>query len=182
MTRTHSDVAEEPLVVCYPDPVLRKKARPVAEIDDEVRRRAEGMTATMYAAAGIGLAAPQVGWGVRIVVLNATGEPDDEGVFVNPCIVRSEGEVAEEEGCLSLPGLQAKVVRSAFVEVRAYGLDGEEASIEADGLAARAWQHEIDHLDGVLIIDRMGPAARLFHRRLLKELEAEYEQRADAAK
>ena len=182
MTDVQQEVKNGYRVVCYPDPVLRKKAKLVAEIDGEVRRRAREMIDIMYDAVGVGLAAPQVGWSARIITLNTTGEPEDEGVFVNPRIARSEGEVTEEEGCLSLPGIRAKIIRSACVEVQAYTLDGDEVRMQADGLLARAWQHEIDHLDGILIIDRMAPAARLMHRRRLKELEQEYESRTRARK
>ena len=164
-------------VVCYPDPVLRKKTQIIEEIDDQVRERAKEMLEIMYETNGIGLAGPQVGWNARICTLNHTGEPEDEGVFINSQILKSEGEEIEEEGCLSFPGIHSKIARATHVEVEAYGLDGEEMHIEAEGLLARAWQHEIDHLDGVLILDRMSPAARLFHRRRLKELESTYKDR-----
>ncbi len=180
MSQEPSDVKDGYQVVCYPDPILRKKAKLVTEIDDEVRQRAQEMMDIMYDAIGVGLAGPQVGWGARVVTLNTTGQPEDGGLFINPRIVKSAGEVCDDEGCLSLPGIRAKIVRAAAVEVEAYGLDGEELHIEADGLLARAWQHEIDHLDGVLIIDRMAPAARLMWRRRLKELEEDYERVAAA--
>lgn len=161
-------------VVCYPDPVLRRKARMIEEIDDNVRARAELMLEVMYQAKGVGLAGPQVAWSARICALNCTGR--DEGVFINPVILKAAGEETEEEGCLSFPGIRSKISRAAYVEVQAYDLSGNELHLEADGLWARGWQHEIDHLDGVLLLDRMSPAARLLHRRQLKELAAEYEE------
>ncbi len=180
MSQPTVDPALKEKLVLYPDPILRRRAKLVREIDDEVRRRAEEMMEIMYAAAGVGLAAPQAGWGARVVVLNTTGDPEDEGVFINPRIVDSQGEIVDEEGCLSLPGIRAKVIRSARVQVEAYTLDGEEVRLDAEGLAARAWQHEIDHLNGVLIIDHMTPAARLMCRRQLKDLEDDFHARTGA--
>jgi len=181
MSQSNSDdisaVLDGYRVVCYPDPVLGRKAKPIEEIDDEVRRRAAEMIEIMHETRGVGLAGPQAGWSARIVTLNTTGEPDGDAVFINPEITSSAGEETDEEGCLSLPGIQAKISRAAQVEVRAYDLDGQEVNIKTDGLLARAWQHETDHLDGVLILDRMSPAARLVNRRRLKELEAAHKER-----
>lgn len=164
-------------VVCYPDPILRRKTAPITEIDDDVRRRAQEMVEIMYQAKGVGLAGPQAGWGARICVLNCTGEKGAEGVYINPRIVKAEGDETLEEGCLSLPGIHVKIRRTTWVNVEAYDLNGNELYIEAEGIEARAWQHEIDHLDGVLIVDRMSPAQRLFHARALKELEQDYRER-----
>ncbi len=143
--------------------ILREKAAPIEAVDDEVRRLARDMFDTMYRAEGIGLAGPQVGVGRRIVVVDVTNEDDGRHVhaLINPAIVESGKETDKaSEGCLSLPGLEEKVVRSTRVTVEALSLDGAPVRIEADGLLARALQHEIDHLDGVLFIDRLSPLKR----------------------
>jgi peptide deformylase len=139
----------------FPDPVLRERAAEVEGITQTHRRLAADMLATMREAPGVGLAATQVGVLERIFVW----EVDDiSGVVINPQIVfRSDDEVEEEEGCLSLPGLAYDVVRRARVRVEGLDLDGNKLSMEADGLLARVCQHEIDHLDGVLFIDRLAP-------------------------
>jgi peptide deformylase len=142
----------------FPDPVLRERAQEVDEITKTHRRLVDDMVETMRDAPGVGLAAPQVGVLERIFVW----EVDERwGVVVNPRVVaRSEAVVEEEEGCLSLPGLAYDVVRTARVRVEGVDLDGKKVSFEADDLLARVCQHEIDHLDGVLFIDRLDPALR----------------------
>jgi peptide deformylase len=123
------------------------------------------------------LAAPQVALPYRLLVLNITGDRsrrDQEGAYVNPVILERKGSVEDEEGCLSFPGLYAKVRRAKSVKVQAYSLNGEAVEIAATDLAARAWQHEIDHLDGVLFIDKMGTIAKLASRSSIKEFEREY--------
>jgi peptide deformylase len=151
----------------FPDPVLRERAQEVHEITATHRRLADDMVATMRDAPGVGLAAPQVGVLERIFVW----EVDDRwGVVVNPVIVdRSEALVEEEEGCLSLPGLAYDVVRNARVRVEGVDLDGKQVSLDTEGLLARVCQHEIDHLDGVLFIDRLDPASRREALGLLRE-------------
>jgi len=129
---------------------------------------------TMYEASGVGLAATQVGLLLRLFVLNLTGEPGDELVLINPERPHESGEQVVEEGCLSLPGITGSVRRPAEVVVRGYDLKGHEVEYECRDLSARAVCHEMDHLEGRLIIDRMGPAARLSNRARLKELEEEY--------
>jgi peptide deformylase len=142
----------------FPDPVLRERAQTVDEITKTHRRLVDDMVETMRDAPGVGLAAPQVGVLERIFVWEVE---DTWGVVVNPRIVsRSEAVVEEEEGCLSLPGLAYDVVRTARVRVEGVDLEGNKVSIEADDLLARVCQHEIDHLDGVLFIDRLEPAVR----------------------
>jgi peptide deformylase len=133
------------------DPVLRKKAAPVTEIDDRMRQLATDMLETMYAAPGVGLAAPQVGESVRLVVVD-----DGHGPYVlfNPEIVEAAGAVEEPEACLSIPGVQGMVRRAAKVVVRARSLNGSPITVVGAGLLAKALQHEIDHLDGVLFIDK----------------------------
>ena len=163
-------------IVKYPDPVLREKAKAIEEIDDALLELAEGMIEAMYEAKGVGLAAPQVGRGVRLVVMNITGEPGDELSYVNPVVLEANGSVEEEEGCLSLPSVTGNIRRAEKVKVSAYTLEGEKVIIEAEELVARVWQHEIDHLDGRLIIDRMSPARRLAVGKTLKDLKREYEK------
>lgn len=165
-------------ILIYPDPQLRQKARPVEGIGEDFHRRAEEMLQLMYEAQGVGLAATQVGWPVRLLVNDPTGERAGEKVFINPVIVHEEGEVLEEEGCLSLPGVFGKVARSEKIKVVTYNLEGEELEFDAEGLEARVWQHEIDHLNGILIIDKMTPASSLANSRRIKELEEIFEEGA----
>ena len=160
-------------IVKYPDPILRRRAEPLKEINDAVVARVQAMLETMYAVNGVGLAAPQVGWPVRLFTLNLTRQPEDALVFVNPVLQRADGEQEEEEGCLSFPGLFGKVRRSARVTVAAYDLKGEEFAVEGEELLARALQQELDHLDGVLFITRMTEASRAAAKTRLKELEQE---------
>jgi peptide deformylase len=150
-------------ILVYPDPVLARKAVPVPVVDDRIRALIRDMFETMYAAEGIGLAATQVGVGKRVVVLDVS--PVDETIapmaVVNPEIVARDGSAAAVEGCLSVPGVQGEVCRAETVEVRGVDEQGTPLRIRADGILSRALQHEIDHLDGVLFIDRLSstPAA-----------------------
>ncbi len=151
------------------DPILRTKAEPVADITDDVRTLITDMFETMYAEDGVGLAAPQVGIGQRVIVV----DPRDEGVepfaLVNPQIQSASDETEKgEEGCLSLPGLKELVDRSTTVVVTGLSDAGEPVTIEAEGLLARILQHEIDHVDGILFIDRVSPLKR---KMLLKRWE-----------
>jgi len=142
----------------YGEPVLRGKALPVEEITPEILNLIKDMAETMYADSGVGLAAPQVGVSKRIMVID--GEEDGLIVLINPMIVKSEGEVVEEEGCLSIPGIYSQVKRSSKVTVKALNENGDPIEITKEGITARALQHEIDHLDGVLFIDRIGRMER----------------------
>ncbi len=165
-------------IVVYPAPLLRKKADPIKEIDDIVYQYAEKMLELMHEAKGVGLAAPQVGWSMRLIVKDIPGDELDNNVFINPVIVEEKGGVIEaEEGCLSFPGILGKVVRAEQVVVVAYNLKGEKLEFEETGLGSRVWQHEIDHIDGRLFIDRMSPASRLNISQRLKDLEREYHKR-----
>ena len=161
-------------IMTYPEPFLRRKVQPVKEITQELLANIGPMFETMYAAKGVGLAATQVGIDQTIFVLNISGEPSDELVFVNPELVSSEGEVFDVEGCLSLPGLEAKLRRAESVVVRALDVEGREFELEGTGYLARALQHEIDHLAGILFIDKIGPAARIGLRTRLQELEERF--------
>lgn len=163
-------------IVIYPAPILRLKAKPVEEIDDAVYQRAQEMLELMYEARGVGLAATQIGWSNRLIVKDVIGQKTDNKVFINPVIVEEKGEIIEEEGCLSFPGVLGNVIRAEQVVVIAYNLKGEKLEMEAVGLDARVWQHEIDHIDGRLFIDRMSPASRLGVSQRLKELEREYQK------
>jgi peptide deformylase len=158
----------------YPSPVLRKRCATVREVNDDVYSRAHEMLQFMYEKEGLGLAASQVGWPARVVAIDAAGEKKGTRIFVNPKIVSREGEMESEEGCLSLPGLWVPLVRAAKVKVAAYTIDGEPLELEAEGVLSRAWQHEMDHINGVLIIDRLQPTALLEIRAKLKELERSY--------
>ena len=147
-------------ILVYPDPFLARKAAPVAAVDDRVRALIRDMFETMYGAEGIGLAAPQVGVGKRIIVIDVS--PVDKTVppvvLVNPEIVERTGSVMGVEGCLSIPGIQGEVRRAETVVVRGRDEQGKAVRIRADGILARALQHEIDHLDGILFIDRIPSA------------------------
>ena len=144
-------------IVKYPDPVLAKRGEPVTVFDKKLKTLVEEMFESMYAAQGIGLAAPQIGLSQRLTVIDISFKKDPEAkiVLINPEIVEREGWQLEEEGCLSLPEIRDKVKRAARVKVRAQDVDGNWFEIEGEELLARAFQHEIDHLDGVLFIDRL---------------------------
>ncbi len=157
----------------YGDPVLLKKAEPVTEFDESLSSLFDDMLETMYASDGLGLAANQVGILKRMVVID-TGKPDSPKVLklANPEIIESSREKQEyEEGCLSFPGITDKISRPAKVKVRANDPKGNELTIEAEGLAAVALQHEIDHINGVVFINRMSPVRKMMHSKELKELK-----------
>lgn len=164
-------------VLVYPDPFLRRKVQPVKTITDELRRSILAMFPTMYRTRGVGLAATQVGLDAQVFVLNLTGKPEDEVVLINPEITATEGEIRETEGCLSLPGLEARVRRAGHVRVRALDLEGKPFEVEGSELLARVLQHEIDHLGGLLFVDKIGPAARIGLKGRLKEMEERYRQK-----
>jgi peptide deformylase len=156
----------------YPDPVLKERAAPVHTITDDVRELLDDMAETMYLNNGIGLAAPQVGRRLRLVVVDVhRGEKGGTLLkLVNPRIVEKQGSTTSEEGCLSLPDLLVEVERLEKVTVEALLPDGRQTSIEADGLLAICLQHEIDHLDGVLLVDRLSSLRRtLYYRKRVKE-------------
>jgi peptide deformylase len=160
-------------VVKYPDPVLSKKGAPVTEFGPELAQLVQEMWASMYAAHGIGLAAPQIGVSKRITVIDVSFKerPDEKMVLINPEIIEREGKQFEEEGCLSLPEIREKVQRAARVKVRAQDVNGEFFEAEGEELLSRAIQHEIDHLDGVLFIDRISPLKRDLVKRRIRKLQ-----------
>jgi len=149
----------------YPDPILRKKAREVKEIREEERELIKNMIETMYAQRGVGLAAPQVGVSKRIIVVDVGEGPR---VFINPKIIKKRGKELSEEGCLSVPGVFLKIKRWKEIEVEALDENGEKVKLKAQGLFARALQQEIDHLNGILILDRMSFFEKI--KRLLKKM------------
>lgn len=166
-------------ILTYPDPELKKKSAPVTIINEKTRELVRDMAETMYAAPGVGLAAPQIGVHQRIIVIDVSAKDESPELIVaiNPAIIHADGESYEEEGCLSVPKYAANVRRHARIVVKALNLEGEEITCKADGLLAIAFQHEIDHLDGTLFIDHISPLKReIFrkkYRRIREELVAE---------
>ena len=166
-------------IVQYPHPALRYDAVPLTALDEKVRRYAAEMLELMYGAKGLGLAATQVALPYQLFVANFAGDPqqkEHERVYINPVILERKGSVEGEEGCLSFPGLFQKVRRAKTVRVQAYNLNGELVEEQASDLAARVLQHEIDHLHGILYIDKMGTIARLASRNALREFEQEFQR------
>jgi peptide deformylase len=167
---------EDLKIILWPDPRLKKVSKPVEMFDPALKELAGRMFELMRAAKGVGLAAPQVGKNVRLFVMNATGEPADDRVYVNPVLTDGDGEDELEEGCLSLPDIHVNVVRFKQMKMTAQDLDGQPVEEAASGFVARVWQHEFDHLNGTMLTDRMGPVARMAARRTLKELEEKYRE------
>ncbi|MFQ5585312.1 MAG: peptide deformylase [Thermodesulfobacteriota bacterium] len=162
-------------VLTYPDPFLRTKAKPVDEVDESVRQLIDDMVETMHSARGIGLAATQVGDDRRIIVLDVPEEEEHEKgknlfTLVNPEIVSREGETKFEEGCLSVPGFTADVKRAATITVKALDREGKAVEFTAEELLSIAIQHEIDHLDGILFIDRLSRIKRELLKRKIKKV------------
>ena len=163
----------------YPDPVLRVRCPEVEQFDAELAKLAQDMVETMYAAPGIGLAAPQVGVELRLAVVDTSVGDEEESLhyFVNPEIVEETGRDFDEEGCLSIPGVTEKLSRPAAIKVKALDLEGEPFEIAADGLFARAICHEVDHLDGVLFVDRVVGLRKERAKRQLRRLGKQTEVR-----
>ena len=161
---------EKIAILHYPDPHLRSKCAPVREFNADLAALAKRMVELMRTDAGVGLAAPQVGVPIRMFVMNLTGEEADSHVFVNPVISHKQGKAEAEEGCLSLPSIHVQVTRATQCRITAQDLAGNSFELETQNLECRIWQHETDHLDGVLIIDRMGPSDRIATRDTLKAL------------
>src|SRR5690349_10935328 len=160
------------------DPVLRQRAAEVTDVDGRLAKLAEDMIQTMYEAPGLGLAAPQVGVQKRLFVYDAGDGPK---TLVNPVIQESRDEWVYEEGCLSVPGLSWEIVRPKEIHLTGYDLDGNEVSFEADELLARLFQHELDHLDGVLLLEHLDDDQRKEAKRALREMAFAADQRRDAA-
>jgi peptide deformylase len=160
-------------IVKYPGPILERKGQPVTEFDDELQKLVDDMFESMYAAKGIGLAAPQIGVSKRLTVidLSCNERREDRIVLVNPEIISREGKQYEEEGCLSLPEIRDKVTRAAKVRVRAQDAKGEWFEIGGEELLSRAFQHEIDHLDGILFFRRVSALKRDLILRKIRKLQ-----------
>ncbi len=169
-------VMPEPLrIIFWPDPRLKRISQPVEAFDQELRELTARMFELMRENKGVGLAAPQVGVNLRLFVMNATGDPADDRVYANPTLSDADGEEEDEEGCLSLPEIRIQVLRNRTMRMAAFDLEGKPLEQTASGFVARVWQHEFDHLNGIMLVDRMGPVARMANRRLLKDLEDKYE-------
>ncbi len=164
-------------IVKYGDPVLEKPGATIKKFDRELEALAEDMFVSMYAAQGVGLAAPQIGKSMRLAVVDVTTgkNPEAKIVLVNPEIIHAEGEAREEEGCLSIPGFRGYVIRPQFVTVRAQNLKGEMFEIRGENLLARAFCHEIDHLNGILFLQHLSMLKRDLIKRKIKKLRKEGE-------
>jgi peptide deformylase len=164
-------------IVKYGDPILEKPTTPIKKFDAELEELVQDMFASMYAAQGVGLAAPQIGKSMRLAVVDVTGgkNPEAKIVLANPTVVHAEGEVREEEGCLSIPGFRGYVQRPQFVTVKAQNAKGEPFEIRGENLLARAFCHEIDHLDGILFIQHLGMIKRDLIKRKIKKLKKQGE-------
>ena len=166
-------------IVQYPHPALRHKSKPVRRVDAELRRMVQTMFELMYEAKGVGLAANQVDLPLRLFVANLKGDPEEgeELVFINPVLTGAKGNEEAEEGCLSLPGLYGNVQRASQTKITAYDLSGNEITADLSGLAARVVQHEVDHLDGTLFIDRLSETGRMSAREALEEFDVEFQSK-----
>ncbi len=173
-------------LVRYPDPILRRVAKPVEAFDAGLQATVEAMFELMYRSHGVGLAAPQVGLDRRILIFDPQGQPDDRsqaGVLINPTIVDRHGApTSYEEGCLSFPEIYAEVVRPDACRVKAQALDGSAVELDLFGFVSRIVQHEFDHLEGVLLVDRMSPTDRLRHKAALQQLSAAYRRASAVAR
>ena len=163
-------------------PVLREQATPVGAVDGEVQQLVRDLFDTMHADSGIGLAANQVNLPLRLFVVNLASDPNEgeELVFLNPVISRPKGSEEAEEGCLSLPGVYGNVMRSRQIRVNAFTLQGEEIAVDLEGLMARVFQHELDHLDGVLFPDRMSSTGQLSVKPALDEFTSRFQRQREA--
>jgi peptide deformylase len=160
-------------IVKFPDPILQQPAEPVTVFDAELRKLVDDMFTSMYDAQGIGLAAPQIGISKRLTVIDLSFQkrPEDKIVLINPEVIEIKGKQVEEEGCLSLPEIRDRVVRAAEVKVRAQDAEGKPIEVEGTELLARAIQHEIDHLDGILFIFRLSRLKRDLQLRKIRKLQ-----------
>jgi peptide deformylase len=169
-------------ILIWPDPILKQKAKPVAKVDDIVRALVKDMFETMYAADGVGLAAPQVGILQRVIVLDTTPrQPESKPLaMINPELLSLEGETTYTEGCLSIPGEAEDVDRAAIVTVKFLDVEGQEQTLRCDGLLAIAVQHETDHLDGTVFVDHVSTLKREIIRKRMKRLKAERQEQPSA--
>ena len=161
----------------YPSEILVGRAQPVERIDDNIRRLVDKMIDIMIGNKGIGLAAPQAGLPLRLFIISFDGSREHVKVYVNPTVTTAGELSTNEEGCLSVPGIYVKIRRYKECEVTATDLDGNEFTEQAEGLYARALQHEYDHIEGMTIVNRMGQTARIAHRKQLKKLTEQHRQK-----
>jgi peptide deformylase len=169
-------------IIHYPHPTLRHPSKPLKRVDAELRKLVDEMFDLMYAHEGVGLAANQVDMPYRLFVANPEGKresKDTEQVFINPVLSGGRGQHEDEEGCLSIPGVYAPVTRNETIRIEAYDLSGNEIRAECDGLMARILQHETDHLDGTLFIDRLGPTQLAGLRDKLEEFELAFQSKLE---
>jgi len=168
---------EDCKITHYPSDVLAGKAQAIEKIDDNLRQLVDKMFDIMLKNKGVGLAAPQVGLPLRLFIISLDGSKENLRVFVNPTVTPFGDLVTNEEGCLSVPGIYTKIRRYKEAEVTATDLDGNEFTEQAEGLYARALQHEYDHIEGMTVVNRMGQTARIAHRRQLKRLTEQHEKK-----
>lgn len=173
---------EKAELTLYPNPVLRQNCAPVKTFDESVRQLAKRMFEVMYEHKGVGLAAPQIGVSLRVYVVNTTGEPAGEHVLINPEVLETSGSQTDGEGCLSFPGVNIKVVRPNFARMKAQDVEGNWREFEGRDLLARCYLHELDHLNGVLLIDKMSMLQKMNWRRALRQLEEDWKNRKTPAK
>lgn len=172
-------------IVKYPHPTLRHKSKSLSRVDAELRKIVAEMFDIMHKGKGVGLAANQVDLPYRLFVINATGDEaakDEQYALINPVIVKRSGSAEDEEGCLSLPEIYAQVRRAEKIVLSAYTLEGKEIEWELSGFLARVVQHECDHLDGTLFIDRLGPSSLMVIKEALSDLEREYRTEHDSGR
>ncbi len=168
-------------VVLYPDPVLKKRTEAIKNIDDEIVQLSKEMIKTMHRANGVGLAGPQVGVSKQIIIVNPTAEEGKETIYINPKILKRKGKELGEEGCLSFPGIYGSIERATWIQVAATLISGEQVTFEAEDFEARVLQHEIDHLLGILFINKIQPIEQVAIKPDLKELEQKYESNHENA-
>jgi peptide deformylase len=168
---------EKCCIIHFPTPVLAQRSKHVEKIDDSIKNLTEKMIDIMLASGGIGLAAPQAGVNLRIFVVSPDGTKENARVYINPEIELSGPLESNDEGCLSLPGVYAKIKRYKNCKIAATDLNGDTFTEQASGLLVRAFQHEYDHLEGIMIKDRMSQAARIAARKRLKQLQKDYEEK-----
>ena len=169
-------------LITYPHPTLRHRSKPVVRVDAQLKQLVDEMFEIMYEFRGVGLAANQVNLPIRLFIANPSGDREEgpELVFINPVINKAKGSAEAEEGCLSLPGINAHVKRNKSLHINAYDMSGNEIKTELDGFLSRIVQHEIDHLDGVLFIDRLTDEIRRPISEQIQDLEAAFEARQTA--
>jgi len=161
-------------IILYPDPRLKKISAPVTEFDESLQDLTRQMFEMMREAKGVGLAAPQVGRNIRLFIMNHDQDPAHDRVYINPLLSDADGDEEDEEGCLSLPKVNINVFRSKSIKIQAQDVNGQPFEQIETGYIARIWQHETDHLNGIMLTDRMGPVAKMTYRKILRELEERY--------